>query len=792
MNGKEFTPRQATLAFWLLIGMVVWFAHEMVWDNRVPFYRDLGPYFYPMRFSLAQSFAAGELPLWDRSMAMGFPLLANFQSGVFYPPHLFLLVLPFFSAMRAIFFLHYLVAAIGSYKLCRHWNYPPYLAVLGGILFTLGGTNVSLINVLNHFQTAVWLPWAVLFWERALRSWSGKDFLGLSLVLLVQFLAGSPEIYMMSMGLLLCDGLRLRKEEAALTYRRGLLLLAAANFLVVGLAMVQILPTMELFFESRGGKPILFVESAMWSLHPLDLINLFFLDKEVNTSLGSGVRLFFLRDIPFLVSYYMGAISLFGIALYLFYGPRKEKSLVAGITVFSLILAAGGYTPLYPTLFRYLPLFSLFRYPEKFFFFTYALLIFMTLKGLSDFLESESPLSRRHLIIFSFIFFLVFFPYLVFRLNMGTLSGYIAQALHIPLLSIDTLGRTSAVIVNLERQIVLTLGVFLLLYLGKKGQLRHSLFQTLIVGLVFIDLNSAHQSYQYLINPDFVYKKPKVIRSPDPEPNRLFYYPGPSYLHPNYYTILRQPSFPEVYPLVYANLLPNTGLFYGFDYMQELDALRRWPYLVFLNAANKLPPDKLYRLLGALNVRYVVSFRELGGSGISLVGHFPEHPSWLYRLDYFVPRAYIVDRAREEKDPAKVVEQLSNGKFNPLKEVILEQPLPMTARKKLPAQAKIIHYANQNVIVHASLSGSGVLVLADSYYPGWRVYVDGKEQEILRANFFFRGVTLSEGKHLVEFRYQPRSFILGLIISLIMLCGVVLGVIVFSLPKRKKINGEKP
>src|SRR3970040_1937149 len=104
-----------------------------------------------MRFSLAQSFAAGELPLWDRSMAMGFPLLANFQSGVFYPPHLFLLVLPFFSALRAIFFL---------------------------------------------------------------RSWSGRDFLGLSLVLLVQFLAGSPEIYMMSMGLLICDGVRLRKEAA--------------------------------------------------------------------------------------------------------------------------------------------------------------------------------------------------------------------------------------------------------------------------------------------------------------------------------------------------------------------------------------------------------------------------------------------------------------------------------------------------------------------------------------------------------------------------------------------------
>jgi len=40
----------------LLLGaMVLWFTHEMVWGGKVPFYRDLGPLYYPMRFSLAQS-----------------------------------------------------------------------------------------------------------------------------------------------------------------------------------------------------------------------------------------------------------------------------------------------------------------------------------------------------------------------------------------------------------------------------------------------------------------------------------------------------------------------------------------------------------------------------------------------------------------------------------------------------------------------------------------------------------------------------------------------------------------
>lgn len=785
MKVKALISRRDLLAPLLLVGMVFWFAHEMVWGNQVPFYRDLGPYFYPMRFSLAQSFAAGELPLWDRSMAMGFPLLANFQSSAFYPPHLFFLILPFFSAIKAIFLFHYLVAAIGAYKLCRHWNYPSYLALLGAILFTLGGTTVSLINVLNHFQPAVWLPWAVFFWERALRSRSGKDLLALTVVLLVEFLAGSPEIYLISMGLLIFDGLRLKKEEGYPTYRRGIFVLVAANFLVLGLAMVQLLPTLELFLESRGGKPILFVESAMWSLHPKNLINLFFIDKEVNTSFGSGMRLFFLRDIPFLVSYYLGAVSLFGIALWVFCSYRKGKILALGLVIASLVLAAGGYTPVYPTLFKYLPLFSLFRYPEKFFFFTYAILIFISLRGLSDFLESKSSLSKGHLVLFCSVCFLFLVPYLFFRFDTAPLSRFIAQATNTPILTVDTLGKTAAVLVNLERQIALTLGIAFLLFAWKKGKLGSRLFQVLIVGIVFIDLNSAHQPYQYLVNPDFVFKDRRVVKSPDPEPNRLFYYPGPFYLHPNYYRILRQPSFPELYPLVYSNLLPNTGLFHGFDYMQELDALRRWPYLVFLNAANKLPHEKLYHLLGALNVKYIVSFRELPGKGITLVRHFPEHPSWLYRIKRFAPRIYIVSKATVEKDPAKVVERLSSEQFDPLKEVILEQSLSMPAREKFRAKKEIIRYTNRSVTIKTALNGSGILVLADSYYPGWRAYVDGKEQKIFRANLFFRGVSLTAGEHVVEFRYEPRSFILGLYVSLIFLAAILIWAILRFMAKNR-------
>jgi uncharacterized membrane protein YfhO len=57
-------------------------------------------------------------------------------------------------------------------------------------------------------------------------------------------------------------------------------------------------------------------------------------------------------------------------------------------------------------------------------------------------------------------------------------------------------------------------------------------------------------------------------------------------------------------------------------------------------------------------------------------------------------------------------------------------------------------------------------VLADSYYPGWTVHVNGKDEIIRRANLFFRAVALPAGQHTVEFQYAPMSFKVGLIVSL--------------------------
>ena len=78
-------------------------------------------------------------------------------------------------------------------------------------------------------------------------------------------------------------------------------------------------------------------------------------------------------------------------------------------------------------------------------------------------------------------------------------------------------------------------------------------------------------------------------------------------------------------------------------------------------------------------------------------------------------------------------------------------------------------------------------MLLDSYYPGWRAYVDGKQAEILRANYAFRAVRVPAGKHRVEFVYRPRSFYAGLsVTSVALLIGIVA---LFWEPLRRSSRG---
>ena len=102
-------------------------------------------------------------------------------------------------------------------------------------------------------------------------------------------------------------------------------------------------------------------------------------------------------------------------------------------------------------------------------------------------------------------------------------------------------------------------------------------------------------------------------------------------------------------------------------------------------------------------------------------------------------------------------------------------------------------YEPNHVTIKAETSASGFVFLSDSYYPDWKAYVDGQETEIYRADYAFRAVYLMPGQHVVDFIYEPRSFKVGYMVSLLALLSMVVMLVAhrrISRPGRDNVSDE--
>jgi len=161
------------------------------------------------------------------------------------------------------------------------------------------------------------------------------------------------------------------------------------------------------------------------------------------------------------------------------------------------------------------------------------------------------------------------------------------------------------------------------------------------------------------------------------------------------------------------------------------------------------------------------------------------------------PRAFLVQNSRVATTSSSL-ELLESRSFAPHEEVVLAAETPPSADRQEPAtiagsarpallrpgRARVERYAAQEVAVRVSTPQDTFLVLSDTFYPGWRAYVDGLEQPILRGNLMFRVVQVPEGNHDVVFRFQPMSVMLGLRITLAALAIAAAVLIVSWWPRR--------
>jgi uncharacterized membrane protein YfhO len=74
----------------------------------------------------------------------------------------------------------------------------------------------------------------------------------------------------------------------------------------------------------------------------------------------------------------------------------------------------------------------------------------------------------------------------------------------------------------------------------------------------------------------------------------------------------------------------------------------------------------------------------------------------------------------------------------------------------------VTEYSSRRIVLKTETASPTLLMLSEIYYPaGWRAFLDGRETEILRANYVLRSVRIPAGTHEVVFAFEPELYETG-------------------------------
>ncbi|GAA3389651.1 YfhO family protein [Cryptosporangium minutisporangium] len=139
-----------------------------------------------------------------------------------------------------------------------------------------------------------------------------------------------------------------------------------------------------------------------------------------------------------------------------------------------------------------------------------------------------------------------------------------------------------------------------------------------------------------------------------------------------------------------------------------------------------------------------------------------DQDSVIYQRTTALPRARWASSAIVEPDPEKRLNLLADGSLA-ADAVLLDTAGGATDGRPAEVRWQTDGFDEMRLTVDAE--GAGYLVLADAIQPTWRVTVDGRSADLVRADHGLAAVHVPAGTHTIEFAYAPKYADLGAWIS---------------------------
>ncbi len=719
------------------------------------------------------------MPLWYPDVFGGIPVLGAPVGGPLAPLARLREFIPPQVVLALSFIIFFFLAGLGTYLYLRAIGLSKYSAGFGAVAYQFAG-NLATTPMAGHAGRAASValfPLMLFFVHSGLKSRKFIYFILTALTTAFAFYEGHFQItYYALLFILVYVIYYLIARRKNIPSRDWIKIIGYGilAIILIFLIMAEVwLPVLGGLKTAARGVERGYEYAVSWAMPPLEIINLFVPTYSGILENYWGTNAFKLH------SEYFGLLPIiFAIfAVVLYYKKPYIKFYIAASIVVTLI-AWGGATPLFKLLYLIIPGFRLTRAPSLIFYLTSFSMIVVGAIGFEQTIINRE-LDKKAFIRASIILLIVFFLLIIIGVAAGSSQAGTKIGIYKKNLPNFARGIVFAVIL-----IGLALAVT---NWAVKRRFHHTYLALTIVALGLVSQISVMAKFLPSgPKPEKYYAPDDVVQFLKKEPGiyRVFPFPDPWYRHSA-----------DLY-LLYHNIQSAGG------YIPN--PIQRYQEFIGAGKSVMFRPINLFRypkLVDMLNCKYIIgptlpedisrydprsreAIRQVRKYLSRYILVYKGSSASVFRNDSALPRAYMVFDYKVAK-PGKALKLIESPEFNPYTTVILEQEisLPHPDTVSLYKPAEILEYKPNQVVCHIQTSRPGFLVLVDNWHPDWKVYVDGREEKLYRANHTFRAVYISPGDHKVVFAYRSKFFDTGKILTLF---GIILVTLLFIVSIRFK------
>lgn len=708
-------------------------------------YFDVARQLYPWKTFVIESIKNGHFPLWNPYNFSGQPLFANSQSQVLYPLNIVFFIFDQKIAWTIFLYLQFAGSGLFMYLYTRKIGLSKIASLFSSIAYTFSLYATVFFQYANIGHTILWLPALLYIVERIRDHKHAIDLFLYALCIPIVLFAGHLQLFFLT---ILFSSLYAVYRLYSSSSRKTFIFFIAANLIGFLLASVQLLPTFEL------------IENAARTSHERS-----FLSNNLLVSLHQFV-LIFSPD---------------------FFGNPATRN----FTLSTSYPTKAMYIGLAPLLFAAVSLYQIRKNTYiRFFSITSILVIFLISNNpitaslytsSIPFLSSSSPSNAIFLLSFSLAVLgglgLHYWKKNTIKVNKKIVLAPLTFAL---LVGSSFFLKNDFSNKNLMYSTVLFTLFASILILAKKLPSKKALLSIAIVVVTILDLFYFFQKFNPFVEKEIVFPQHHVFKELKNISfiNRFWSYASAD-IEANYatqYSLYDANGYDPLYPKWYGEFI---GASKDGALIKEFNRSNRSDAVIAKSSSEKdfLQNSFRKKVIDTLGIKYVLDKSE----NASTEETFPEE---VYKKIYdqkgwkvlenktTLPRAYLAYNYKTYSSKEKFEKLFFDQSLNPQETILLEKKpdiqLGKTPEKK--PQITVTKHSATEIDIVGKTSENALLFLSDTYYPGWTANVNGKREEVLKAHYALKAIEIPKGTFAVSLTYHPRSFSLGIKISIMSLC----------------------